>query len=133
MNARVLALRRQALYSPPLMTDDEHVWKQSPAWTSITIVDGTAVMSFKTFESLSDYSCTIPSGTIIGKRWRRREPYGGPGEWWMGEYAETNPPDPNRVNIIWRAIHVYHTTPDAPRRCTDSVLNSFRTVEALSR
>lgn len=59
------------------------------------------------FHMLPEYSCTIPTGTTIGKRWRRREPYGAPEEraaWFMGEYVPS--PMPGHVGIHWRRIEV---------------------------
>jgi hypothetical protein len=58
------------------------------------------------FEALGEYSCTLPTGTTIGRRWKRNQnayrqpvcahlhPWDGYKEpsfrgdnWWMGEYA----------------------------------------------
>jgi hypothetical protein len=56
--------------------------------------------------ALLEYSCSIPSGTIIGKRWRRDiHAYRTPSipdelhEWKIGEYIED--PDPDTVGIRW--------------------------------
>lgn len=55
---------------------------------------------------LPEYSCSLPTGTIIGKRWRRdvhayREPPvpAEQHEWQIGEYVEH--PDPELVGIVW--------------------------------
>lgn len=60
------------------------------------------------FYALPDYSCTLPTGTTIGKRWRRREPYEiGPeieNVWYMGEYVECD--DPGKVGIEWSLIEI---------------------------
>ena len=64
------------------------------------------VLTRAELEALPDYSCTIPTGTTIGKKWRRREPYHiGPGIvnlWYTGEYVED--PDPEMVGIKWRKV-----------------------------
>lgn len=61
-----------------------------------------AYMSTAEFERLPEYSCTIPTGVTIGKRWRRREPYmlDAPviGRWYLCEYVETK--DKNLAGIV---------------------------------
>ena len=87
----------------------------------------TALLTKEELDALPEYSCSIPTGTIIGKRWKRRtykksnipvNDFGydekgyfrlEPDSWIMGEYAEDEtPPDrlhPNGwVKIIWRNI-----------------------------
>lgn len=57
------------------------------------------------FDKLPNYSCTLPTGTTIGKQWKRavqrfhEEPTD---EWVLGEYIEH--PDPGTVGISWRRI-----------------------------
>ena len=75
----------------------------------------------KQFDNLYEYSGSVPTGTTIGKRWKRNrnayrilrvrrhfifwkkkipwEP-----DWYLGEYEEMSPPDPKNVNIKWRKI-----------------------------
>ncbi len=121
---------------PPLDWEAESKkWVAKPAWTDVTFVLNTddtqsAVMSLATFYGLDDYSCTLPSGTVIHKRWRRHEPYSGPGEWWMGEYAVSDNPD--EVRIIWRPIFVRRVPTDEPVRATDSALNAHSKQWRLS-
>lgn len=79
-------------------------WKASIVWTQVTTADGRADMTLAAFDELDDYSCTLPSGTFIAKRWKRGQPYEKPRTWWMGEYAEDA--DPKLVKIIWREIFV---------------------------
>jgi hypothetical protein len=50
---------------------------------------------------LPEYSVTLPTGTTIGKRWRRRDPQATSG-WTMGEYVPHA--DPALVGIRWREI-----------------------------
>lgn len=65
-------------------------------------------LSEKDFESLDDYSCSIPSGTYVGKRWKRRFPYVHDPDvvpvWTMGEYCECD--TPGQIGINWRPIVV---------------------------
>jgi hypothetical protein len=58
------------------------------------------------FEALPDYSCSYPTGTTVGKRWKRRVPYeiqtDPPNTWWLGEYVASL--TPGRVGIEWSLI-----------------------------
>jgi hypothetical protein len=65
----------------------------------------TIKMSNAEFESLLEYSTTLPTGTTLGKKWRRHI-LAGPaqGEWWMGEYVPDPNGDPSMVGIKWRKI-----------------------------
>jgi hypothetical protein len=53
--------------------------------------------------ALPEYSCSLPTGTTIGKRWRRHEPYRPddpvPRRIWVGEYFDIGEPD--KVGICW--------------------------------
>lgn len=71
----------------------------------IEVDDKTALMNQKEFDNLPDYSCSIPSLTTIGKRWKRSESYCKPREkWLMGEYVEIGSAD--KVGIKWREIMI---------------------------
>lgn len=63
------------------------------------------------FDGLLDYSCSLPTGTTIGKRWKRGEPYygTGPKEWFQGEYVACDKPD--HVGIKWSKIEIVDATP----------------------
>lgn len=71
------------------------------------------------FDALPEYSSSLPTGTTIGKRWKRREPYGQiPGVdpiWFMGEYyelpegARTDRRGREVVGVRWRRLHVLET------------------------
>ena len=84
-------------------------------------------MTADEFFKLGEYSCSLPTGVTVGKRWRRRETFGlrpqsvevhndrdvpDPGRWLMGEYADD--PDaelgedggPKTVLIRWRRIRI---------------------------
>lgn len=65
----------------------------------------TAVMDQEAFNALPDYSCSLPTGTTIGKRWKRRRDYHDETKGWvMGEYVTHR--DPNLTGIVWRDIEV---------------------------
>ena len=69
---------------------------------------GAAFMSMKYFDKLLEYSASLPTGTYLGKRWKRREPYLDKlttyYNWFMGEYVKDD--DPNQTKIIWRHIYI---------------------------
>lgn len=54
---------------------------------------------------LLEYSCSIPSGAIIGKRWRRnlnayrKDRIGVPAEWMIGEFVDIG--SDKEVGIVW--------------------------------
>lgn len=58
------------------------------------------------FDDLLNYSCSYPTGTTIGKRWKSCEHYRRQKDpnvtWFMGEYVEH--PKPKTVGIVWRKI-----------------------------
>lgn len=65
----------------------------------------TAIVDAEAFAALMDYSGSIPTGTTIGKRWKRRRDYYDESKGWvMGEYAAD--PNPDYVRIIWRDLVV---------------------------
>lgn len=70
------------------------------------------VMTQAEFDALPSYSCSLPTGTIVGKRWRRGHPYANPTHWWLGEYIEH--PDPGYVGVRWRLIEVARDVRDEP-------------------
>lgn len=59
------------------------------------------------FRVLREYSASYPTGTTIGKRWKRLDGAhdhdfvrrGGKPAWMIGEYAEH--PDPKKVKVLW--------------------------------
>lgn len=69
-------------------------------------VERDVFLTKKQFDELDEYSCSIPTGTTIGKRWKRSNSYSDPkGElkWWMGEYVKQKIPF---VGIVWKRIFV---------------------------
>lgn len=64
-----------------------------------------AVVTQAAFDALPEYSCSIPTGTRIGKRWKRAKNYRDRTKgWWLGEYEQH--PDPDFVRIRWRDLMV---------------------------
>lgn len=60
------------------------------------------------FDALHDYSASLPTGTTIGKQWKRRNDYYDASKGWqLGEYVEH--PDPNLGGIRWRDIEITTT------------------------
>jgi hypothetical protein len=60
------------------------------------------VISREDLAKLGEYSTTLPTGTTIGKRWRRNVQVhrrGVPAEWMIGEYVTD--PNPAFVGIRW--------------------------------
>lgn len=78
------------------------------------------------FRALPEYSCSVPSGVVVGKRWRRHEPYrraptcdgrGDCGHWLLGEYVA----DDGMIAIAWTPLTVRSTQPLphlSPRRAS---------------
>lgn len=58
------------------------------------------------FNRLPEYSWSLPTGTTIGKRWRREQVWDEEGQkksrWWVGEYIVD--PDPKMVGIKWYRV-----------------------------
>jgi len=52
----------------------------------------TLRLTQKEFDDLSDYSCSVPTGVVIGKRWKRRRDYYDESKgWYIGEYVQDGP------------------------------------------
>lgn len=62
----------------------------------------TERISRRAFNSLPEYSCTLPTGTTIGKVWKRNRNFGRdlPPDWVICEYLSD--PEPGYVRIEWR-------------------------------
>jgi hypothetical protein len=71
------------------------------------------------FDALPEYSASLPTGTTIGKKWKRNNfahhlglmridvlgltfLFPSPADWWMGEYYDID--DPKKVGIRWSKI-----------------------------
>lgn len=77
----------------------------------ILLDETTAVCSLYAFETLLDYSASIPTGTFEGKVWRRtlRDDDFNVTGYMLGEYRLDEDPEasyPNMVRIIWRDLEV---------------------------
>lgn len=61
-------------------------------------------------EEWGEYSCTIPSGVIPGKRWMLNvNAYNSTNHtpvWFMCEYKEKDPPDPTQVLIVRTVVEI---------------------------
>jgi len=66
--------------------------------------DKSAIMTQREFDELLNYSCSLPTGVILGKQWKRRYPYTGePHAWYLGTYEE-HPTDESMARIVFREI-----------------------------
>ena len=79
----------------PVMTHplSKH-WRQPPL-ESIAIDDTHALMTTATFNALSDYSLSIPSGVYEGKMWRRHDNLR---TWLLMWYGPADDPDKCSIN-----------------------------------
>jgi hypothetical protein len=64
----------------------------------------TIGLSRKEFDALPEYSFSNPTGTIIGKRWKRRSE----DRWFFCEYTRSN--DPEYVLVKIKAIIILEET-----------------------
>lgn len=74
---------------------------------------------------MDDYSCTFPTGTTIGKAWRRRTEYRESDETAtivVGIYVETKIPD--RIGILWLNVIFRHGP--APRSYVPSDWSNYQ-------
>lgn len=69
----------------------------------------TVFLTRKEFDELPEYSCSIPTGTTIGKKWKMSNHYmsgyvhGKTEEmWWLREYVDIG--DPKNVGITSKRI-----------------------------
>lgn len=68
-------------------------------------------LTYNELKDLPEYSCSLPTGTIEGKRWKRDMNFGNykknpdlQPDWVMGEYVDH--PDPQKIGIEWSRIIV---------------------------
>lgn len=69
-------------------------WKEwpGPQLGIVIPLSGPVWLTMEQFKALSDYSCTVPTGVVPGKRWKRRKVYQYKGpeplprEWLLGYY-----------------------------------------------
>lgn len=74
---------------------------------------GTIILTKKEFDALPEYSCSLPTGTTIGKKWKKNihafdprchDPRTGNtiDDWYLCEYVEHS--DPTKVGIVYKHI-----------------------------
>lgn len=64
------------------------------------------------FDALGEYSTTLPTGTTIGKRWKRAKPWDSKNPtWYLGEYVPGA--FPGSVGIKWSHIILLEDFPTA--------------------
>ena len=111
----------------------ERHWKDFIEQHAMAIDEKRATVTLTTFNKLDDYSCTLPSGAILGKVWKRHEPFGSPGTWILGQYTEHA--DPEKLRITWRDLYVLHPLTGEPEVATDDNIDAMnaskKSVEAL--
>jgi len=59
------------------------------------------------FDKLPEYSCSLPTKTVIGKVWKRKKDFYNESKGWLiGEYVL--PADGNRamVGVEWREVEI---------------------------
>lgn len=79
---------------------------------------------------LPDYSMSLPTGTTIGKRWRRDN---GKGGWAIGEYVPSAIPD--HVDIKWSQVQLLEDLLDESKHVDNLetlVVRLYRHVEKLT-
>lgn len=65
--------------------------------------DDLVMVTEREFRELPEYSCSLPTGQTIGKKWKRQKDYYDESKGWlMGEYIPD--PDPEMVGIRWRDL-----------------------------
>lgn len=88
----------------PVHKTAEELGKEIDEWVKdlewVTLTQGQ-------FESLLEYSTTIPTGKTIGKQWRRQLYYGEHrGEWVRCEYVPDKEDPEQYVGMEWKRIKV---------------------------
>ena len=82
----------------------------------------TITLSGTEFKKLRDYSSSLPTGTTIGKRWKRRKNYYDEDKGWlMGEYVEHD--GPNLIGIKWHEIEIELTAAEERDVVIDELTN----------
>lgn len=90
----------------PRITDPLGSGWEQPDRHAIEIDNDFALMTKTVFEQLAEYSCSFPSGTYLGKMWKRHAGFRNPsrkGEWYLCWYnAFIN--DGKDITIKYRRI-----------------------------
>lgn len=119
--AELLARNRETCPPPPppplpwrerLRLKVEAEWKEKRAALTMLLDATDAVMTRREFDSLDEYSTSLPSGVYAGKIWkchlgafaRRMNPSLPAPIWKLVEYVDDG--DPESMAIHWRIIHL---------------------------
>lgn len=84
------------------------------------LINDDLLLTRSEFKDLLEYSTTLPTGTIPGKCWKRRQPFWAKpedAEWWRGSYGLPYPEGHQhhgQIPIGWRRIRVAGTPPRWP-------------------
>lgn len=84
-------------------TREEAGWVSKRAAMSMLLDDTHAVVTRSELDSLMEYSRSIPSGTYVGKVWKRRQ-WLDRDAWILGEYVDVG--SNAEIGIKWRSILV---------------------------
>jgi len=77
-------------------------------------------VSKRVFDKLMDYSCSLPTGTTIGKWWKCRVDYHDASKGWLLCCYGPHKTDPDKVTIHRRRLDWYPwTKDDAPTNAGD--------------
>ena len=94
------------------------------------------VITLEALEALLEYSCSLPTGTTIGKRWRRSTKFGQSlaaarfTEWMIGTYVEHL--DDTKVGIVWTWGQANRIEPIAAHE-TDERIPTWQNKDGRSR
>lgn len=92
---------------PPMTHPLSKHWRQ-PDMAKVRIDDEFAYMDERAFWSLSDYSCSQPTGCYPGKAWRSNSHQfnkSHPNVWWLCWFGYSE--DPNMCRTYCRRIQFY--------------------------
>ncbi len=76
------------------------------------IDDKSVILTAAELQALDEYSLSMPTGTIVGKRWKRklwkvRGGYRYEDGWLMGEYVAGPDGRPDYVGVVWREVRQF--------------------------
>jgi len=94
------------------------------------VTGGETMLSRAELADLREYSCSLPTGTTIGTRWRRdvnayrSDRRGVPSEWVIGEYFDDGTPGMVAIRWTWAVDEerrVHRGDPRAPRQQEEAI------------
>ncbi|MFP3556375.1 hypothetical protein SB861_37530 [Paraburkholderia sp. SIMBA_049] len=86
----------------PPITDPMGAYWAQPAIDDILVSNETAVMSLEAFDTLTEYSTTVPTGVYPGKMWKAEMT---PGQWYLRWYGLV-PGDDSKCSNNQRLIQI---------------------------